>query len=161
MVGDVQKPGSFPFQPQLTVEKAIGLAGGQIATNPAEDPVLARARLRGNSRRSKPTLRARRWPYARLTAELAGRTEILPEDVPATAREYVSGPLAESVREVEARIAKADTEGFAAQQDGPIEQIAAAEKGLELLDQLLEKVNGTIELAEGDLERAKSCASGD
>ena len=47
VVGDVRQPGSYPFQPQLTVEKAIGLAGGQITTNPAEDPMLARSRLRG------------------------------------------------------------------------------------------------------------------
>src|SRR5262245_47344693 len=47
VIGDVKTPGSFPFQPRLTVEKAIGLAGGQITTGPSQDPVLARARLRG------------------------------------------------------------------------------------------------------------------
>jgi exopolysaccharide production protein ExoF len=155
VIGDVQNPGSFLFQPQLTVEKAVGLAGGQIATNPAEDPVLARARLRGELDTIEANIAREALAFARLTAELAGRSDILDEDVPASAREYVRGPLAESVREVELRIAKADAEGFAAQQAVLSEQIAAAESGLKLLDQLLEKVSGTVELSRGDVERAK------
>ena len=43
VTGDVRKPGSYPFQPQLTVEKAIGLAGGQIPPIPRRTP-YSRAR---------------------------------------------------------------------------------------------------------------------
>ena len=155
VVGDVRTPGSYPFQPLLTVEKAMGLAGGQIATDPAEDPVLARARLRGQLETTEGNIIQEALAYARLTARLADRTEILPEDIPATARDYVNGPLAESVREVEGRIVKADTEGFAAQKTVLSEEIAAGEQQLVLLNQLLENVNGTIEIAKGDLERSQ------
>ena len=155
VVGDVRQPGSFPFQPQLTVEKAIGLAGGQLASDPTEDPVLARARLRGELETIEASIIKEALAFARLTAELAGRSEILPDDLPPTARDYVNGPLADSVREVELRIAKADNDGFSAQQTVLQEQIAEAEKGMVLLNQLLENVNGTIELAQGDLDRSQ------
>jgi protein involved in polysaccharide export with SLBB domain len=155
VVGDVKTPGSYPFQPLLTVEKAMGLAGGQIATNPAEDPVLARARLRGELEAIEGNIVREALAYARLTAELAERADILPEDIPASAHDYVNGPLAESIREVERRIAKADTEGFSAQRTVLSEQIAEAEQQMVLLNQLLENVNGTIEIGKGDVERAQ------
>lgn len=155
VVGDVRQPGSFPFQPQLTVEKAIGLAGGQIAADPAEDPVLARARLRGDLETTEASIAREALAFARLTAELAGRTEILPEDIPATARDYVNGPLADSIRGVELRIAKANADGFSAQKTVLEEQIAEAEKGMVLLNQLLENVSGTIDLAQANLGRAE------
>ena len=155
VVGDVRQPGSYAFQPQLTVEKAIGLAGGQITTNPAEDPMLARSRLRGELETTEANIVREALAYARLTAQLAGRTDIQAGDVPATAREYLDGPLAESVREVELRIAKAETDGFEAQKKVLSEQIAEAENGFILLNQLLENVNGAIELGRADLERAE------
>ncbi|TGQ42017.1 hypothetical protein EN859_011510 [Mesorhizobium sp. M00.F.Ca.ET.216.01.1.1] len=155
VVGDVRTPGSYPFQPQLTVQKAMGLAGGQIATDPAEDPVLARARLRGELETTEGNIIREALAYARLTAQLAERSDILPEDIPATARDYVNGPLAESVREVERRIAKADTEGFAAQKAVLSAQIAEAEQGLLLLNQLLENANETIKIGQADVERAQ------
>jgi protein involved in polysaccharide export with SLBB domain len=155
VVGDVRTPGSYPFQPLLTVEKAMGLAGGQITTNPAEDPVLARARLRGELEAIEGNIIREALAYARLTAELAERADILPEDIPTTARDYVNGPLAESVREVEGRIAKANTEGFSAQRTVLSEQIAEAEQQMVLLNQLLENVNGTIEIGKGDVARAQ------
>jgi hypothetical protein len=137
------------------VEKAMGLAGGQIATNPAEDPVLARARLRGELEAIEGNIIREALAYARLTAQLAERSDILPEDIPAAAHDYVNGPLADSIREVERRIAKADTEGFSAQRTVLSEQIAEAEQQMVLLNQLLENVNGTIEIGKGDLERAQ------
>jgi protein involved in polysaccharide export with SLBB domain len=155
VIGDVKNPGSFPFQPRLTVEKAIGLAGGQIGTDPAEDPVLARARLRGELDTLEASIVREALAFARLTGELAGRSDIPDEDIPASARDFVNGPLAQSVREVELRIAKADADGFAAQQEVLSKQIKESEGGLTLLDQLLEKVNGTVELSRGDVERAK------
>jgi exopolysaccharide production protein ExoF len=155
VIGDVQKPGSYAFQPQLTVEKAIGLAGGQITTNPAEDPMLARSRLRGELETTEANIVREALAYARLTAQLAGRTDIQAGDVPATARDYLDGPLAESVREVELQIAKAETDGFEAQKKVLSEQIAEAENGFILLSQLLENVNGSIELGRADLQRAE------
>ena len=63
--------------------------------------------------------------------------------------------MAESVREVELRIAKAGTDGFEAQKKVLSEQIAEAENGFILLNQLLENVNGAIELGRADLDRAE------
>ena len=111
--GDVRQSGTYPFQPGLSVEKAMALAGGQTTTDSVEDPVLARARLRGELEAAEATIIREALAYARLTAELAGRADVRPQDIPESARAFVSGPLAESILEVEQRIATASTEGFA------------------------------------------------
>ncbi|WP_274628684.1 polysaccharide biosynthesis/export family protein [Arvimicrobium flavum] len=156
VVGDVRQPGSYPYQARLSVEKAIGLAGGQLTTATIEDPVLARARLGGEIEAAEANVIREALAYARVTAELAGRSSILPEDIPASARAFVTGPLAESVLKVEQRIAKANTDSFTAQQAVLSEQIADAEKGLALLEELLKNVEKVIEIAQSDLKRTET-----
>jgi protein involved in polysaccharide export with SLBB domain len=156
VVGDVRLPGMYPFQLDLSVEKALGLAGGRIATEELEDPILARARLRGEMEAAEAHIIREALAYARITAELNDRAEIKEDDVPATAAEFVSGAFAEIVTDVELRIARANTEGFAAQQSVLNEQIAEAEEGLKLLNRLLENIDEIIALARGDLKRGES-----
>jgi exopolysaccharide production protein ExoF len=156
VIGDVRTPGAYAFQPQLTVEKAIGLAGGQTPTNPAEDPILARARLRGQMETIDASIATEAFAVARLTALLDGRAEFEDRDIPETAREYVNGTVALSVRAVEARIAKASAEGFAAQEKVMKEQIVEAEKSQALYQDLLKNAGVAIELSRGDLERAQT-----
>ncbi len=155
VVGDVRNPGSYAFQPQLTVEKAIGLAGGQTATDPAEDPLMARARLRGQMDTIDSSIANEAFALARLTAQLDGRVDFEDRDIPETARDYVDGPVANSVRAVEKQIARASAEGFAAQEKVLKEQIAEAERGQALYTELLKNVSEGIELSRGDLDRAQ------
>lgn len=156
VVGQVRQPGTYPFQAGMSVEKAIAVAGGQAAADPVEDPILARARLRGELETAEANIIREALAYARLTAELAGRTDILSEDIPAAARDFMIGPLADSILDVEQRIARAEMQGFAAQETVLGEQIQEAERGLSLLNKVLENVDRIIEIAQSDLARTET-----
>ena len=155
VIGDVRQPGTYAYQPHLTVEKALGLAGGQLSIDPQEDPVLARTRLRGQLETIEGRIVREALAFGRTTALLAGRAEILDEDIPATARGYMSNPLAGSIRDVEQRIADANLRSIEAQKITLSADIAESEQGLKLLDDLLENVNAAIKLSNADLDRAK------
>lgn len=155
VIGDARQPGSYPYQPHLTVEKALGLAGGQLAIDPTEDPILVRTRLKGQLETIEGRIIKEALAYGRLTAQLAARADIRDEDIPATAKDYMTGALASSVRGVESRIAEANLRSFETQKTTLSEDIAESERGLKLLDDLLANANDAVELAKSDLARAK------
>ena len=154
VTGDVRLPGSYPFQPQLTVEKALSLAGGQVQAITAENPLLASARLRQELDLAGTDIVREALSSARATAQLAGRTTILDEDVPEAARSYL-GPAAEPVREVQLRILKAAADSYKSQTALLTEQLAESERGFALLEELLKNASGNIDLARADLKRAQ------
>ena len=154
VIGDVRLPGSYPYQPQLTVEKALGLAGGQFQATSTENPVLTSARLRQELDLAEADIIREALAVARTTAQLAGRTTILDEDVPEEARSYL-GPDAEPVREVQLRILTAAADSFTSQTALLNEQLAESERGFALLEELLKNATGNIDLARADLKRAQ------
>ena len=154
VIGDVRLPGSYPFQPQLTVEKALGLAGGQFQATSTENPVLASARLRQELDLAEADIIREALAVARATAQLDGRTTILDEDVPEAARSYL-GPAAEPVREVQLRILTAAADSYNSQTAVLTEQLAESERGFALLEELLKNATGNIDLARADLKRAQ------
>lgn len=155
VVGDVRQPGSYPYQPQLTVQKAVALAGGHIAAATTEDPILARARIRGELDTIDSDIIREALISARLGAQLADRVEILDSDIPAAARPYISGAVAEAFREVEQRILTTDANAFVAKKAAVDGEIKGAEHSFSLLEQLLAKVASSVELSHEDLGRAK------
>ena len=84
VLGEVERPGAYPYRPGLTVLRCVSLAGGYYRINPAvavqaeRDAVTARANLRAASARIDE-LRARE---ARLNAEFNGtKTVEFPADM--------------------------------------------------------------------------------
>ena len=154
VTGDVRLPGSYPFQPQLTVEKALSLAGGQLQAAATENPVLASARLRQELDLAGADIVREALAVARATAQLAGRTTILDEDVPEAARSYL-GPAAESIRDVQLRILRAAADSYDSQTTLLTQQLAESERGFALLEELSKNATGNIELARADLKRAQ------
>ena len=154
VIGNVRQPGSYPFQPQLTVEKALGLAGGQLQATSTENPVLTSARLRQELNLAEADIIREALSCARAIAQLAGRSTILDEDVPEAARSYL-GPAAESVREVHLRILTAAADSYTSQTALLTEQLAEAERGFALLQELSQNATGNIDLARADLKRAQ------
>jgi protein involved in polysaccharide export with SLBB domain len=155
VIGDVRQPGTYPFQALLTVEKAMGLAGGQITAANAEDPVLARSRLHGELEAVETTIIREGLTIARLNAQLNDRGEIRDEDIPETARPYVKGPVADTMRAVELRILEGDRSGFEARKKILVEGAAEAEIGQKLLKELSGKVETSIAFSRADLERGR------
>lgn len=77
IIGDVQRPGDYPFQPGLTVLRAVGLAGGYYRPEFGllridRDLALAKGETRALLLKQKRLI-ARR---ARLTAALEGRVDV-------------------------------------------------------------------------------------
>ncbi|MCT7376931.1 polysaccharide biosynthesis/export family protein [Chelativorans salis] len=155
VMGDVRQPGAYDFKPQITVEKAVALAGGQVIAAAADDPVLARARIRGELEAIEAKIVGAALSFARLTAQLAGRDELLDEDVPTIARPYITGPVAASLRGVELRILTAGNESFAMQEGVLMANLEDAQDEIALLEELGRKVERAVELSRADLERAR------
>lgn len=78
ILGDVQRPGEYPFRPGITVLQAVSVAGGYFRFN---DPGLLRLERDAISSRGELKALARRLTYlrarrARLSAELEDRSDI-------------------------------------------------------------------------------------
>lgn len=154
VTGDVRLPGSYPFQPELTVEKALSLAGGQAMAAAAENPLLASARLRQELEVAGSDIAREALAAARATAQLGGQTTIRDEDIPEVARAYI-GPAAEPLREVQLRILKAAADSYDSQTVLLTEQLAESERGFLLLEELSKNAAGNIDLARADLKRSQ------
>jgi exopolysaccharide production protein ExoF len=155
VLGDVKQPGAYPFQSGLTVEKAMGLAGGQLLAGQGEDPVLSRSRLHGELDKIDTTIVREALAIARLKAQIADRDALDDDDIPREARAYIEGAVAETMRAVEQRILETDRSGFAAQKAVLLEGVAEAQRGQELLKELEGKVNQSIGMSRADLDRGR------
>ncbi|MBO9409169.1 polysaccharide biosynthesis/export family protein [Shimia sp. R9_1] len=82
IVGEVQRPGSFDFLPQLTVELALGLAGGVSLTDLSDDQrQLLQADAKGQLRAAALEITHQTVRIARLEAQLAQKSVLAAEDV--------------------------------------------------------------------------------
>jgi protein involved in polysaccharide export with SLBB domain len=155
VLGDVRNPGSYPFQPDLTVEKALGLAGGQVVAAASDDPATVRARLRGEMEALDMSIAGSSLAIGRLNAQLAGRTDIVPADIPAESASYVDGPAANSQREVELNILRSDAANAKQQKELLVAGVAEAERGQKILDELATKTKDSIGFSRAERDRAK------
>lgn len=156
VVGDVRNPGSYPFEPDLTVEKALGLAGGQIAAGAAADPVMTRARLHSQMDTIDTEIIRASLSIGRINAQLAGRKEILTEDLPEEGRGYLEGPVAAGLRAVQLTILASDFDAYEAQRKVLEQGVAEAEKGQALFEELTAKTEKAVAFSRAELERTQA-----
>lgn len=154
VLGEVKAPGTFPYYPGLTVEQAIGLAGGiqSEAANPS-DKIVARARLRGEIDASDAEILHEAVYAARLSAQLHRKTVVDLKDIPEIARAFVENASAEPVLEIEQRILDTDIKTTKNQVDILSKGINEAEQGLEILAKLEVQQKEVVELNVDDLAR--------
>jgi polysaccharide biosynthesis/export protein ExoF len=157
VLGEVRLPGSYPFYVGLTVEQAIGLAGGTqtVTTNPA-DRVITQARLRGEIESTEAGIIHEAVYSARLVAQLAGLKEFNLADAPEAARSFLKGPSLETIVEIEKRILTTDQANFDSQVEILTNGIAEAQKGLQLLGDLAEQQKSALQSIKEDLARITS-----
>ncbi|WP_331377171.1 polysaccharide biosynthesis/export family protein [Sinorhizobium chiapasense] len=154
VLGEVRNPGSFPFYSGLTVEQAIGLAGGpQVVAANASDRLIARARLRGEIEGAVSEIIHEAVYAARLAAQLKASGKIDLNDVPPVASDYVKDVPLSGVIEVEEKILKADLAANKSQTQILSESIAQAEGGIKILDELVVQQNEVLKNTEEDLAR--------
>jgi protein involved in polysaccharide export with SLBB domain len=156
VLGDVRNPGIYPFQPELTVEKALGLAGGQSIGSGSENPIALELRLRAALDVSATSIAKSALTLARLEAQRQGHADILPENIPSEAQPYLHGPVANAFREVELDILKSDAQTFETKRRMLIEGIAEAENGHKNLEQLSIKTGESLRFSREELARAKA-----
>jgi exopolysaccharide production protein ExoF len=154
VLGEVKNPGSFAYSPGLTVEQAVGLAGGTQTdqTNPA-DRVVARARLRGEIDGAEAEIVHEAIFTARLKAQLEGRTKVDIKDVPEIARSFVQNDSIRSVVEIEQKILDTDLASSKSQIDILSQGIIEAEDGLKILAQLETTQKEVVDSNQADFER--------
>lgn len=157
VLGEVKSPGSFPYYPGLTVEQAIGLAGGPQTdvTNPS-DKIVARARLRGEMDGADAQIVHEAIYAARLMAQLDKRKTVDIKDVPEIAQKFVEGTSLTAVIEIEQRILETDLRTTSSQVDILTKGISEAEQGLDILQKLEVQQKEVVDLNVADLERVTS-----
>jgi exopolysaccharide production protein ExoF len=157
VLGEVKSPGSFPFQQDLTVEQAVGLAGGTQSglTNPS-DKIVTQARLRGQVDGFNIEIVHEAVYAARLAAQLKKRAKIDIGDIPASAKEYTKNVPLESILEMEQKILDTDLQTSRAQEDILNNGIAEGENGIKILSDLEAEQREVVAMNVADLERISS-----
>lgn len=157
VLGEVRSPGSFPFYSGLTVEQAVGLAGGtQIASVNPSDRIVARARLRGEIEGADAQIVYEAVYAARLVAQLKHSAKINLKDVPDVAKDFVDDLPLNGVIEVEEKILSADLAASKSQASILSEGIVQGEGAIDILVQLVAQQKEVVENNEKDLERVSS-----
>ena len=154
VLGEVRNPGSFPFSFGMTVEKAVGLAGGTplLTADPAQG-ILTQARLRGDIDSAEGEITHEAVYAARLAAELAGREDVNLADAPEIARPFLKDAPVAAIVDIEKRILKTEQANFRNQLAILEEGVSEAEKGMKLLDDLAAQQQVVLQKIGKDLER--------
>ena len=154
VLGEVKSPGSFPFRPLLTVEQAVGLAGGPLTQlGVAEDRVVTRARLRGEIAGSNADLTKEAMGAAQSLARLNNVIAIADSNVPELARAYLNPNLVRELRETGEQILGIEKQSFDTQKALLTEGIAEAERQLQIFDQLATNQKQTIQASKDQIDR--------
>ncbi|MBD9490060.1 polysaccharide biosynthesis/export family protein [Ensifer sp. ENS11] len=157
ILGEVRTPGSFPFYSGLTVEQAVGLAGGtQIASVNPSDRIVARARLRGEIEGADAQIVYEAIYAARLVAQLNNSAKIDLKDVPEVAKEFLTDLPLKGVIEVEEKILSADLAANKSQTAILSEGITQGQGAIDILDQLVVQQKEVVDINEKDLARVSS-----
>jgi protein involved in polysaccharide export with SLBB domain len=154
VLGDVKTPGSYPSRAKLTVEQAVGLAGG-LATplTSIEDHVLQRSKSQTEVEALESEIAREAVMSARLVAQVDGKTEIDFRDVPEIAVPFVSEPLFKTLGSGEARILDADRAAVDGERKQLLEALQETDRSLTLLSDLAKAQQATIGFSKDDLTR--------
>ncbi|BDA82967.1 sugar ABC transporter substrate-binding protein [Aureimonas sp. SA4125] len=161
VLGEVRVPGSFPFQPMLTVEQAVALAGGQsTGAGATEDRVVAQARLHGEIDGMSVDFARAALGVARMSAQLDDRAVITTDDLPANARPFLGDTMVAALMPTEQRILETERGAFETRRDQLTAAVSEVDGALGNLGQLIENQKGAILSAREDRDRVKKLYAG-
>jgi exopolysaccharide production protein ExoF len=156
VLGDVKAPGSFPYQPALTVEQAVALAGGQSTGGAtAEDRVVTRARLRGTLDESVVQIAKEAVAAARVKAQLANSDTISEADMPAKVKGLMTPSLLATLLPTEQRILETDQHALMTRRKQLSAGIDEVNIALVNLQQLADIQKSVVTSAQADLDRIR------
>lgn len=155
VLGDVKSPGSFPFQPQLTSEQAVALAGGPI-TLTSEDRALTRAKLQGLIAATEADLTSEAVLSAQAAARLKNLDRVSDEDFPEGTRTYLVPVLLNALRDGAAKILVNERTSFETQRTLLTEAASEAQQQLEILEKLSVNQQESIQSTKEQMQRSQS-----
>jgi polysaccharide biosynthesis/export protein ExoF len=147
ILGDVQRPGEYPYRPGLTILRAISLAGGHFRLNDPglmrleRDAIAARGEL-ATLRKKANYLLARQ---ARVQAELEGQSEIV---FPPELTQQASDPTIAQLLAEERNILSTNRETLRSQAEG-------FEKSRALYEREIQAIMAQIEAGKRELESVR------
>lgn len=154
VLGDVKNPGNYDFQPFLTAEQAVGLAGGPaISTNNEESRVLERRNLQGTLSSLDSELARLVSQYARLQAQINGRPEVRWVDVPEEVRPVINREIFDALTPKENQIIALESQNRATQRRLIEDATTEASNRIELIDQREMVQSAALEAMRTELER--------
>lgn len=149
ILGEVRTPGSFAYYPGLTVEQAVGLAGGpQTAMSNPADRIIAQAKLRGTIEETDVEIVREAVYTARLYAQLRGSDKVDLKDIPESVKMYVDEASVGPVVAIEEKILKTDLLSTKNQMEILNQSIMQTEASLTILDKLKEQQEEVVALNE-------------
>ncbi|MGF6160623.1 protein involved in polysaccharide export with SLBB domain [Ensifer sp. KUDG1] len=149
ILGEVRTPGSFAYYPGLTVEQAVGLAGGpQTAMSNPADRIIAQAKLRGTIEETDVEIVREAVYTARLYAQLRGSEKVDLKDIPESVKMYVDEASVGPVVAIEEKILKTDLLSTKNQMEILNQSIMQTEASLTILDKLKEQQEEVVALNE-------------
>lgn len=149
ILGEVRTPGSFAYYPGLTVEQAVGLAGGpQTAMSNPADRIIAQAKLRGTIEETDVEIVREAVYTARLYAQLRGSEKVDLKDIPESVKMYVDEVSIGPVVAIEEKILKTDLLSTKNQMEILNQSIMQTEASLTILDKLKEQQEEVVALNE-------------
>lgn len=146
VLGDVMAPGEIGYRPQMTVEQAVGLAGGPAqSTDNSGDQLLTEASLRGELRIITSEIARQAAVTGRLRAMLDDADTPSLDAVPEAARDLVDPDLFADYARVEAEILESDRSEMAEERASIEDQIAALDQEIALLEERVATQRANIE----------------
>jgi len=147
VLGDVQRPGEYPFRPGLTVLRAVSLAGGHFRLS---DPGLLRLERDAFTARGELAVLLKRVNYllarrARMHAELEDQSEIV---FPPELAQKASDPTIAQLLAEERSILSTNRETLRSQLDG-------FEKSRALYEREIQAITGQIEAGKREAESVR------
>lgn len=155
--GDVKTPGFYDFQPYLTAEQAVGLAGGPIlSSSNAEERMLQRRALEADLEAIDIDLARTSAVLARLAAMIGGREAVDWSDVPRSVRAVLPRELFDGFAGTESEILAVELSNYRRQRALLERTIAQARTEIALLDQRIAGQKALIEAARDELARTEA-----
>lgn len=156
VLGDVRSPGNFDFQPFLTAEQAVGLAGGPaISSNNEEARVLERRSLASALTNLEIDLALAAAQYARVQAQLAGSSALSWSDVPVELRPGVNRDQFDEHKAQEDQIIVLERQEAETRRRLLGDAVTEAENRIKLLEQREDVQREILTTSRADLERTR------
>ncbi len=160
VLGDVQRPGLIDYRPLLTVEQAVGLAGGLItASGDREQHLLTESSLRGEINLIDQDITREAVAIARLRAQQQGKFEITDEWLDPSLRRFVDRERFQSLSQIELQILETDLKSISNDNDFLASELETLEREIELLTRREVQQRDLVDLFSTKLEQVSALAN--